>query len=113
LSSIGAENLGGGREILMLKIYTSQHHASARLDEAGGELLLSALLDHGSQPDELIHSSLSFDARISFEIVERRGADGTRYNLALIQHGELNDHSIEVVAQNFTSLQRHCKPSVL
>jgi hypothetical protein len=75
--------------------------------------LLSALLDHGTQPNELVHPSIRFDARVSFEIVERRGADGARNNLALIEHSELNDHSIEVVAQNLTLLQRHCNSSVL
>lgn len=54
---------------LVLKIATSQHHASAKLDEPGGELLLSALLDHGTQPNELVHPSIRFDARVSFEIV--------------------------------------------
>lgn len=72
-----------------------------------------ALLDHGTQPNELVHPSIRFDARASFETVERRGADGARNNLALIEHGELNDHSIEVVAQNLTLLKRHCKSSVL
>ncbi len=33
--------------------------------------------------------------------------------LALIKHREINDHPIEVVAQYFASLQRHCKSSVL
>jgi hypothetical protein len=97
----------------VLKISSSQHDASARLDESGGELLLSALLDHGTQPNELVHPPIRFDARASFEIVERRGADGALNDLALIEHGELNNHSIEVVAQNLTLLKRHCKSSVL
>jgi hypothetical protein len=33
--------------------------------------------------------------------------------LSLIKHREFNDHPIEVVAQYFTSLQRHCKSSAL
>jgi|SRR5215203_431826 len=95
------------------KISTSQHHAPAGLDKSGGELLLSAFLDHGTQSNELVHPAIRFDARVLFEIVERRGADGTRNNLAFIEHGELNDHSIEVVAKNLTLLKRHCKSSVL
>src|SRR5262249_5058972 len=43
----------------------------------------------------------------------RRGADRTPHCLALIKHREINDHPIEVVAQYFASLQRHCKSSVL
>lgn len=98
---------------LVLKITPSQHHASASLDEAGGELLLCALLNRFTQPDELVHPPIRFDARVPFEIVERRGADGAGNNLALIEHRELNNHSIEVVAQNLTLLERHCNPSVL
>jgi len=97
----------------VLKISTSQHHASASLDEPGGELLPSTLLDHCSQPDELIHPAFRFDTRVTFEIVEGRGADRARYNPASIEHGELNDHSIEIVAQNLTLLQRHCKSTVM
>jgi len=37
----------------------------------------------------------------------------TPHCLALIKHREINDHPIEVVAQYFTSLQRHCKSSAL
>jgi hypothetical protein len=97
---------------LVLKISASQNDASARLNEAGGELLLGALLNRGAQPNELVHPSFRLDARVSFKIVERRSADGARDNLSLIEHGELNNHSIEVVAQNLTLLQRHCKSSV-
>src|SRR5438034_4739312 len=50
---------------------------------------------------------------LAFKIVHRRGADRTPHCLALIKHREINDHPIEVVAQYFTSLQRHCKSSAL
>jgi hypothetical protein len=50
---------------------------------------------------------------LAFKIVHRRGADRTPHCLVLIKHREINDHPIEVVAQYFTSLQRHCKSSVL
>src|SRR2546430_17407427 len=50
---------------------------------------------------------------LAFKIVHRRGADRTPHCLALIKHREINDHPIEVVAQYFTSLQRHCKSFVL
>jgi hypothetical protein len=50
---------------------------------------------------------------LAFKIVHRRGADRTPHCLALIKHREINDHPIEVVAQYFASLQRHCKSSVL
>src|SRR4051812_30671893 len=86
--------------ILVLKISTSQHQAPAGLDEARGELLLGALFDRGTQPNELVNPAFRFYARGLFEVVERRGADGAWDNLALIEHGELNNHSIEVVAQN-------------
>jgi len=89
---------------LVLKVSASQHQASASLDEPGGELFLSALLDQAAQPNKLLHPSIGFDAGISFEVIERGGADGTRDNLALIEHRELDDHSIEVVAQNLTLL---------
>jgi hypothetical protein len=38
--------------------------------------------------------------------------DRTPHSLALIKHREINNHSIEVVAQYFSSLQWHCKSSV-
>src|SRR5713101_3509870 len=50
---------------------------------------------------------------LAFKIVHRRGADRTPHCLALIKHRKINDHPIEVVAQYFTSLQGHCKSSVL
>src|SRR5436190_24222759 len=50
---------------------------------------------------------------LAFKIVHRRGADRTPHCLALIKHREINDHPIEVVAQYFTSQQRHCKSSAL
>src|SRR5262245_44370985 len=50
---------------------------------------------------------------LAFKVVHRRGADRTPHCLALIKHREIDDHPIEVVAQYFASLQRHCKSSVL
>jgi hypothetical protein len=50
---------------------------------------------------------------LAFKIVHRRGADRTPHCPALIKHREINNHPIEVVAQHFTSLERHCKSSVL
>jgi hypothetical protein len=50
---------------------------------------------------------------LAFKIIHRRGADRTPHCLALIKHREINDHPIEVVSQYFTSLQWHCKTSVL
>jgi hypothetical protein len=47
------------------------------------------------------------------KIVHRRGADRTPRCLALIRHREINNHPIEVVAQYFTSLQRHANSSIL
>jgi hypothetical protein len=50
---------------------------------------------------------------LAFKVVHRRGADRTPHCLAQVKHREINDHPIEVVAQYFASLQRHCKSSVL
>jgi hypothetical protein len=50
---------------------------------------------------------------LAFKIIHRRGADRTPHCLAPIKHREINDHPIEVVSQYFTSLQWHCKTSVL
>src|SRR6516164_5732817 len=43
----------------------------------------------------------------AFKIVHRRSADRTLHCFALIKHREINDHPIKIVAQYFTSLQRH------
>jgi hypothetical protein len=51
--------------------------------------------------------------QLAFKIIHRRGADRTPHCLAPIKHREINDHPIKVVSQYFTSLQWHCKTSVL
>jgi hypothetical protein len=95
----------------MLKISTSQNYAAANLDKSGRELFLSALLDHGTKPHKLLNSMICFDPRACFELVERRRANCARNNLALVDHGELNDHAIEVVAHNLSLLQGHYNSS--
>jgi hypothetical protein len=40
----------------------------------------------------------------AFKIVHRRGADRAKNYLALIEQGELNDHSIDVVAVHLAAL---------
>jgi hypothetical protein len=77
------------------------------------ELTRGSLLNRIAQPQKLIYSLICLHLVLAFKIVHRRGADRTPHCLALIKHREINDHPIEVVAQYFASLQRHCKSSVL
>src|SRR5205823_5664639 len=77
------------------------------------ELTRCSLLNRIAQPHKLIYSLICPHIMLAFKIVHRRGADRTPHCLTLIKHREINDHPIEVVAQYFTSLQRHCKSSVL
>jgi hypothetical protein len=94
------------------EIVGSQHHRSFSLDWPFEELTRCSLLNRMAQPHKLIYALICLHIMPAFKIVHRRGADRTPHCLALIKHREFNDHPIEVVAQYFTSLQRHCKSSV-
>jgi hypothetical protein len=96
-----------------LEIVGSQHHRSFSVDWPFEELTRCSLLNRIAQPQKLIYSLICLHLMLAFKIVHRRGADRTPHCLALIKHREINDHPIEIVAQYFASLQRHCKSSVL
>src|SRR6266705_2036509 len=98
-----------GNEQLLEEIVGSQHHWSFSLDWPFEELARCSLLNRIAQPYKLVHSLICLHVTLAFKIVHRCGADRTLHCLALIKHREINDHPIEVVAQYFTSLQRHCK----
>src|SRR5262249_6208204 len=101
-----------GMTQLLEEIVGSQHHRSFSVDWPFEELTRCSLLNRIAQPQKLIYSLICLHLMLAFKIVHRRGADRTPHCLALIKHREINDHSIEVVAQYFASLQRHCKSSV-
>jgi hypothetical protein len=96
---------------LLEEIVGSQHYRSFSLDWPFEELTRCSLLNRVAQPHKLIYSLICPRIMLAFKIVHRRGTDRTPHCLALIKHREINDHPIEVVAQHFTSLQRHCKSS--
>jgi hypothetical protein len=98
---------------LLEEIVGSQHHRSFSVDWPFEEPTRCLLLNRIAQPQKLIYSLICLHLMLAFKIVHRRGADRTPHCLALIKHREINDHPIEVVAQYFASLQRHCKSSVL
>src|SRR5215472_16219355 len=98
---------------LLEEIVGSQHHRSFSEDWPFEELTRCSLLNRIAKPQNLIYSLICLHLMLAFKIVHRRGADRTPHCLALIKHREINDHPIEVVAQYFASLQRHCKSSVL
>src|SRR6516162_6284020 len=98
---------------LLEEIVGSQHHRSFSVDWPFEELTRCSLLNRIAQPQKLIYSLICLHLMLAFKIVHRRGADRTSHCLDLIKHREINDHPIEVVAQYFASLQRHCKSSVL
>jgi hypothetical protein len=98
---------------LLEEIVGPQHHRSFSVDWPLEEPTRCLLLNRIAQPQKLIYSMICLHLMLAFKIVHRRGADRTPHCLALIKHREINDHPIEVVAQYFASLQRHCKSSVL
>jgi hypothetical protein len=95
------------------EIVRSQHHRSFSLDWPFEELMRCSLLNRIAQSHKLIYSLICLHIMLAFKIVHCRGADRTPHYVALIKHCEINDHPIEVVAQHFTSLQRHCNSPVL
>jgi len=58
----------------------------------------------GRGPGKLSYALLRLHVTLAFKIVHRRGADRAKNYLALIEHCELNDHSIEVVALHLAPL---------
>src|ERR1700738_2402930 len=102
-----------GTRWLLEEIVGSQHHRPFSLDWPSEELTRCSLLNRIAHPQKLIYSLLCPHIMLAFKIVHRRGADRTPHCLALIKHREINDHPIEVVAQYLSSLQRHCKSSLL
>jgi hypothetical protein len=98
---------------LLKEIVGSQHHRSLSFDWPFEELSRCSLLNRIAEPHKLIYSLICLHIVLAFKIVHRRGADRTPDCLALIKHREINNHPIEVIAQHFTSLQRHRKSSVL
>ena len=91
------------------KIVGSQHNGSVGLSLLFEELKRCSLFNYFAQPHELIYALIGLHVTPTFKIVQRRGADRAQNYLALIEHRELNDHPIEVVALHLASLQRHCK----
>jgi hypothetical protein len=73
------------------------------------ELTRRALFNGFSQSHELIYALICAHVTPSLKVVHRRGADRARNRVCIIQHRELNDHTVEVVALDDASLQRHCK----
>src|SRR5258705_11871085 len=102
-----------GLRRLLEEIVGSQHHRSSSLDWPFEELTRCSLLNRIAQSHKLINSLICLHIMLAFKIVHRRGADRTPHYVALIKHREINDHPIEVVAQHFTSLQRHCNSPIL
>src|SRR5438105_2839792 len=98
---------------LLEEIVRSQHHRSFGIDWRFEELTRCSLLNRIAQSHKLIYSLICLHIMLAFKIVHCRGADRTPHHVALIKHREINDHPIEVVAQYFTSLQRHSKSSAL
>src|SRR3984893_8518637 len=113
LRHCGRDGGSGCIRQLLEEIVGSQHHRSFSLDWSFEELTRCSLLNRIAQPHKLIYSLICLHIMLAFKIIHRRGADRTPHCLALIKHREINDHPIEVVSQYFTSLQLHCKTSVL
>jgi hypothetical protein len=98
---------------LCSEIVGSQHHGPVGLGLLFEELTRCSRFNYFAQPHKLIYALVWLHVTPTFKIVHRRGADRARNCLTLIEHRELNDHPIEVVAPHLASLQRHCKFSML
>jgi hypothetical protein len=101
-----------GRLFVFRKIVGSQHHGSVGLGLLFEELTRRSLFNHFAQPHKLIYALIWPNVTPTFKIVHRRSADRAQNYFALIEHRELNDRPIEVVAPDLALLQRHCKCSI-
>jgi hypothetical protein len=76
------------------------------------ELTRCSLFNYIAQLHKLVYPLLWLHVTPTLKIIHRRSADRAQNNFALIEHRELNDHPIEVVASHLASLKRHCKRSM-
>jgi hypothetical protein len=100
--------LDEGMKRLSNEIVGSQNHGSIGLGLLFEELARCSLFNYFAQPHKLIYALIWLHVTPTFKIVHRRAIDCAQNYLALIEHREFNDHSIEVVILDLTSLQRHC-----
>jgi len=98
---------------LSKEIVGPQHQGSVGLGLLFEELTRCSLFNYLAQPHKPMYALIWLHVMPTLKIVHRRGADRAQNYLALIEHRELNDHPIEVVALHLASLQRHCKFSML
>jgi hypothetical protein len=105
--------LDEGVRRLFKEIVGSQQHGPVGLGLLFQKLTRCSLFDYFAQPHKLVDTLIWFHVMPTFKIVHRRGADRAQNYLALIEHRELNDISIEVIALHLASLQWHCKFSML
>src|SRR5450759_5268109 len=94
------------------KIVGSQHHGSVGLGLLLEELTRCSLFNYFAQPHKLIHALIWFYAAPTFKIVHRLGPDRAEKNIAVMEHGELNDRTNKVITPDRALLQRHCKCSI-
>jgi|SRR5688572_2655020 len=90
------------------EIVGSQNQTPIGLATMFEEPARGPLLNDVAQSHELIDPLICLDVTSFFQIVHRLSADRTVNDLALIEHGEFNDHSIEVVGLHLSALQWHC-----
>jgi hypothetical protein len=94
-----------GIERLFKEIVGSQHHGSVGFGLLFEELAGCSLFNDFAQPQKLIGAPIWLHGTATFEIVHRRGADCAPNGLAVMEHRELNNHSIVVIALNLATLQ--------
>jgi len=102
--------LGFLPEAHLTEIDGSQHHWSLSLSLLFEKLARRSLLNYFAQSDKLICALIWLHVTPTVKIVHRRGADRAQNYLALIEHREFKDHTIEVVTLDLTSLKPHCNP---
>jgi hypothetical protein len=97
----------GGDVTLSGEIVGPQQHGSVGPGLFFEELTRCPLFNDLAQPHKLIYALTWLHVMSTFKIVHRCGADRAQNFIALVDHCELNDRSIEVVTADLTSLQRH------
>jgi hypothetical protein len=95
--------LDEGANRLFREIVGSQHHGSVGLGLLFEELTRCSLFNCFTQSHKLIYTLIWLRVTPTFKIVQRRSADRAQNYLALIEHCELNDHSIELIAMHLAS----------
>jgi hypothetical protein len=89
---------------LFLEIVRSQHYWSIGPGLLFEKFTRCSFFNYIAQPHKLIYALIWLHVTPAFKIVHRRSADCAQNFRPLIEHRELNDHPIELIALHFASM---------